>query len=158
MLSLLEEMKKSLRHPPNFRLLFYLIVTLYLVLCGVTCFRDLPMGNLSGELNEQLRDTYEGYTVYLRRAALLIGVALGIYTATLGRTRGLPFGLAMLLTVHWGNAILFMIMLPPVRAGSLDFTAAHYYHAGSVIPAILVWLSFALSDWLNRRVLENLVS
>lgn len=151
LLALLSELKRPFQDPPTFRLICYVVITLYLVFCGMTCFRDLPMGDLSAELTDQLRVTYEGYTVYLRRAAWLIGLAAGAYAATLARERGIPFGLAMLATVHWSNALLFMALLPPVRAGSLDFTSALYYHSGAIIPAVLAWTVFAFSDWLNQR-------
>ncbi len=151
LLALLEELKRPFQDPPTFRLICYIVVTLYLVFCGVTCFRDLPMGDLSAELTDQLRITYEGYTVYLRRAALLIGLAAGIYASTLARARGIPFGLAMLATVHWSNALLVMALLPPVRAGSLGFNSALYYHSGAVLPAILAWTVLAASEWLEQH-------
>jgi len=151
LLALTEELKRPFQDPPTFRLICYIAITLYLVLCGVTCFRDLPMGDLSSELTDQLRITYEGYTVYLRRAALMIGLATGIYAYTLAKARGIPFGLAMLATVHWSNALLVMALLPPVRAGSLSFNSALYYHSGAVLPAILTWTVFVVSEWIDKR-------
>lgn len=148
----IQMIKQRLSNQSLMQLLVYLLVTLMLVACGVVYFTDLPRGNVTVEpLTQSMRDAYEGYTVYLSRAALLVGVALGLYAAAIGRQCGMSFGLAMLLTIHLFNAILFMVALPPVRAGDQEFLAGLFYHASALIPAALAWLLVTASDWAARR-------
>lgn len=143
--------------PRLLRLLIYLLVVTYLVLCGVVFFAELPRADATAvPLTQALRDAYEGYTVYLRRASLLCGLSAGVYAASIAVNRGRRFSLAMLLTAHLGNILLFLAALPPVRAGNAEYVAGQYYHAGAIVPAALAWLVATLrgepGDWLLTRL------
>lgn len=154
MMLYLAMLRERLSQPALIRLLIYLLVTVTLVMCGVVYFNELPRGDVTAPvLTPQLRDAYEGYTIYLGRATGLLGLTVGLYAASIARGRGMGFGLAMLLTVHLSNIILFMIALPPIRAGEHEFLAGLYYHAGAALPAALVWLVVtAYQQWSKELI------